>query len=66
MSSSAPDPTLIYLAQLSCERFYGSITLKFEQGRIVHLRKEENLKPSELSGIPKENNAPTSLTRPAR
>ena len=39
-----------YLRELSESRFWGSITLKFESGQVVHARREENLKPSELSG----------------
>jgi hypothetical protein len=41
-----------YLRQLADSRFFGSITLKFEAGQIVHARREENIKPSELSGTP--------------
>jgi len=39
-----------YLSQLASERFWGSILIKFEAGKIVHIRREENLKPEELSG----------------
>jgi ribosomal protein L35AE/L33A len=38
-----------YLHRLSGEKFWGSVTVKFEAGRIVHVRREENLKPEELS-----------------
>lgn len=38
-----------YLHRLATERFWGSLTVKFEAGRIVHVRREENLKPEELS-----------------
>jgi hypothetical protein len=42
-----------FVDRLSRERFYGALTLKFEAGRLIHIRKEENLKPTELlSGIP--------------
>jgi len=33
------------LSSLTGKRFFGSVTLKFEDGTIVHARKEENLKP---------------------
>ncbi len=33
-----------YLADLETNNFFGSLTLKFENGHIVHLRREENLK----------------------
>jgi hypothetical protein len=39
---------LEYLNLLAKGRFWGSINLKFESGLIVHLKKEESLKPSEL------------------
>lgn len=41
-----------YLNRLTKSRFWGSITLKFEAGKLVHARREENIKPSELSGNP--------------
>jgi hypothetical protein len=47
---------LEYLSQLADERFWGSVTMKFEAGRIVHVRREENLKPEELSGELRLNN----------
>jgi hypothetical protein len=46
--------TAAYLEQLSRTMFWGSVTLKFEGGRIVHIRKEENLKPTDLSGTPRK------------
>jgi hypothetical protein len=39
-----------FLRSLTEASFFGTITLKFEHGAVVHIRKEENLKPSELSG----------------
>lgn len=47
---------LEFVRLLSSTEFWGSLTLKFEAGRIVHLKKEENLKPEELSGKPRTNN----------
>jgi len=43
--------------QLEECRFYGSLTLKFEAGRIVILKKEQTLKLGDLSGQPRRNNA---------
>ena len=40
------------IRQLADQHFYGSLTLKFEAGRIVILKKEETLKPHDLSGQP--------------
>ena len=36
--------------ELSELRFWGFLTLKFEDGKIVHVRQEENIKPNELPG----------------
>lgn len=47
---------LEYLSLLVDERLWGSVTMKFEAGRIVHVRREENLKPEELSGELRLNN----------
>jgi hypothetical protein len=33
------------IRRLATERFYGSITLKFECGQVVILKKEETFKP---------------------
>jgi len=45
-----------YLRSLAEQGFWGAITLKCEGGKIVHIRKEENLKPSDLSGTPERLN----------
>lgn len=47
---------LDYLRNLANQSFWGTIALKFERGEIVHVRKEENLKPSELSDNPRRSN----------
>jgi len=47
--SQANQPIIEYVQTLEVSQFWGSITLKFEAGRVVHVRKEENLKPDELS-----------------
>jgi hypothetical protein len=41
------------IRQLAQERFYGAITLKFEAGKVILLRKEETLKPANLSEHPR-------------
>ena len=33
------------IRRLASERFYGSVTLKFESGQVVVLKKEETIKP---------------------
>lgn len=41
---------------LSRERFYGAVTVKFEAGKVVCLKKEETIKPANrgnLSGNPR-------------
>jgi hypothetical protein len=54
------EPALTYLKNLAERNFWGAVTLKFEEGTIVHLRQEQNLKPSELSGHPRNTNAGTA------
>jgi hypothetical protein len=49
-----------YLKTLSDLRFWGAVTLKYESGKVVHLRKEENLKLSDLSGTPERMNVGTA------
>jgi len=34
------------IRRLAVERFYGSLTLKFESGKVVVLKKEETIKPA--------------------
>jgi len=45
--------TFHYVRELAASEFWGSITLKFEAGRVVHIRKEESVKPDELSESPR-------------
>ena len=55
---SAPNTAALeYLRDLALQSFWGTIALKFERGEIVHVRQEQNLKPSDLSGSPRKNNA---------
>jgi len=41
--------TIRLLAKLGREGFYGKLTISFEAGNIVSLRKEETLKPADLA-----------------
>jgi hypothetical protein len=45
------------IRQLARDGFYGALTVKFEAGHVVVLKKEETLKPSDLSGKPRSQNA---------
>ena len=54
--TSINETSIDYLRSLAKQGFWGAITLKYEAGKIVHLRKEENLKPSDLSGTPERVN----------
>jgi hypothetical protein len=54
--STANAAALDYLRHLVAQSFWGTIALQFERGEIVHVRREENLKPSELSGNPRRSN----------
>lgn len=51
------ESTFAYLKDLSKQRFWGTITVKFEGGAVVHVRQEQNFKPSELSGQPRRSDA---------
>lgn len=48
MTALSCQPILTYLEALSSEGFWGSVTLKFENGHPVHVREEQNFKPNEL------------------
>jgi hypothetical protein len=37
--------TLDHIVKLTMENFFGSLTLKFENGKIVNIKKETNIKP---------------------
>ncbi len=54
VSANQADSTLTHtirlLARLGRERFFGKLTISFEAGNIVTLRKEQTLKPNELGG----------------
>ena len=43
------DTTFDFVEDLAKAKFWGSVTIKFEHGRVVHIRKEENFKPETLS-----------------
>jgi hypothetical protein len=43
------------IRQLSGERFYGALTLKFEAGRITTIKKEQTIKPNDLSEKPRSD-----------
>jgi hypothetical protein len=47
--------TLDLIRQLSGERFYGALTLRFEAGKITTIKKEQTIKPNDLSEQPRHN-----------
>ena len=49
------------IRELADRHFYGSLTLKFEAGRIVILKKEETLKPHELVYISRSGAGKSSV-----
>lgn len=55
MNTLANQSALDYLRSLAEQGFWGFLTLKFEHGEIVHVRREENLKPAELPGRNRRN-----------
>jgi hypothetical protein len=50
------------IEQLVRDRFYGAITIKFEAGRIVTIKKEQTFKPQDLSEHPRSQNAKAETT----
>jgi hypothetical protein len=47
--------TIELIQSLVRERFYGALTIKFEAGRVVIIKKEETIKPLEKPlGLPEE------------
>ncbi len=40
------EETIDLLKRLEVDRFYGSITIKFEAGNVTVLKKEESIKPA--------------------
>jgi len=53
------DEALNLIRQLVRERFYGALTLKFEAGRITTIKKEQTIKPANLSDQPRSQSAAT-------
>ncbi len=54
------EETFALIRRLATERFYGSITLKFEAGQVVVLKKEETIKPNNCRdnrGLPNEQSS---------
>lgn len=46
-----PDPNTSvhnFVDRLSREGFYGTVSLSFQSGNVVNIRKEQNLKPQDL------------------
>jgi hypothetical protein len=48
--TQANEAVLTYLVSLFSTGFWGSIEVKFQDGQITHMRREENLRPNELPG----------------
>jgi hypothetical protein len=42
------EAALDYLEELAEQQFWGFVSIKFENGKVVHLRREENFKPNNL------------------
>ena len=40
------EQALALIRQLSSERFFGALTIKFESSKVVILKKEETIKPN--------------------
>jgi hypothetical protein len=46
---SALTQTIRFLARLGRERFFGKVTVNFQDGKIMLLHKEESIKPADLA-----------------
>jgi len=51
--SNKNETTIELVHDLAEKGFWGSLTLKFEAGRVVHLKKEESLIPERLTEKPR-------------
>ena len=54
MNTTIPEDSqkaLDFLQKLAAEVFWGILSMKLENGKVVHIRKEQNYKPNELPGI---------------
>jgi hypothetical protein len=57
-TASANEGVAAWLRLLEDQRLWGTVSLKYEGGRVVHVRREENFKPNELSGKPRSHESP--------
>ena len=53
-----------FVADLATQGFWGFVTRKFEAGDIVHIRREENIKPSAL--LPETHRSKVNGNEPGR
>jgi hypothetical protein len=55
IAKSPMNETIELLKRLAREHFYGAVTVKFEAGNVVYLKKEETFRISTLSVKPRNN-----------
>lgn len=60
-----------YIRNLAELEFFGFVSFKFEKGRLVHIRREENIKPTDLlskiiRSLPETTGEATHDERPYR
>jgi hypothetical protein len=51
----ANTPIHTYLDDLSKQNFYGTLSARFENGTVVHLRREESILPANLTEKPENH-----------
>jgi hypothetical protein len=59
MSSQSREPNTslhTYLDHLARQNFYGTLSARFENGTVVHLRREESILPGHLTEKPENHN----------
>lgn len=58
--SSTPDKAITYITSLVNQNFWGTLTLKFQRGEVVHITKEESIQPNQLIPEHRRNNSDSS------
>ena len=61
--NTANQTAIDYLRGLAEQGFWGTVALKFQNGQIIHVLKEESLKPDQLIPDHRRNYAESSTTR---
>jgi hypothetical protein len=47
-AASANENAIAFLRRLAQEGFWGTVTMKYQHGQVIHLTKEESIQPNQL------------------